>query len=338
MSTIKGWAVNAAGQPLEPATFDVGALGAEEVEVTVDYCGICHSDLSMIHNEWGNARYPFIPGHEVIGRISALGAQAKGLSVGQRVGIGWTAESCMHCRPCLSGDQNLCASSVATIGGHHGGFADKVRAHWAWTIPLPDGIDLASAGPLLCGGITVLKPFLAYDIKPTARVGVVGIGGLGHMAIKFATAWGCEVTAFTSTAAKADEARGFGANHVVASRDSDAIKAIAGTLDLLLITVNVPMDWNALLWTLAPKGRMHVVGVVLEPIPVPAFALIAGQRDVSGSPSGSPVDIARMLDFAARHDIRPQVEMFPMAKVNEALKHLADGKARYRVVLEAEGR
>ena len=335
MSTIKGWAVNAVGKPLELTTFDVGALGVEEVEVAVDYCGICHSDLSMIHNEWGNAHYPFIPGHEVIGRVTALGAQAKGLTIGQRVGIGWTAESCMHCRQCLSGDQNLCASSVATIGNHHGGFADKLRAHWAWTIPLPEGIDLASAGPLLCGGITVFKPFLAYDIKPTARVGVVGIGGLGHMAIKFAAAWGCEVTAFTSTAAKADEARGFGAHHVVASRDSNAIKAIAGTLDLLLITVNVPMDWNALLATLAPKGRMHVVGAVLEPIPVPAFSLIVGQRDVSGSPTGSPVDIARMLDFAARHDIRPQVEMFPMSKVNEALAHLEAGKARYRIVLEA---
>jgi alcohol/geraniol dehydrogenase (NADP+) len=337
MSSITGWAASAAGQPLKLATFDVGELGAEEVEVAVDYCGICHSDLSMINNEWGNARYPLIPGHEVVGRVTALGAQAKGLSVGQRVGIGWTAESCMHCRPCLSGDQNLCAQSVATIGGHHGGFADKLRAHWAWTIPLPEGIDLASAGPLLCGGITVLKPFLAYDIKPTARVGVVGIGGLGHMAVKFAAAWGCEVTAFTSTAAKADEARSFGAHNVVASRDSAAIKAIAGSLDLLLVTVNVPMDWNALLNTLAPKGRMHVVGAVLEPIPVPAFALIVGQREVSGSPTGSPVDIARMLDFAARHDIRPQVEMFPMSQVNEALQHLADGKARYRIVLQAGG-
>ncbi|EIL99532.1 alcohol dehydrogenase [Rhodanobacter thiooxydans] len=335
MSSITGWAASAAGQPLKLATFDVGELGAEEVEVAVDYCGICHSDLSMINNEWGNARYPFIPGHEVVGRVTALGAQAKGLSVGQRVGIGWTAESCMHCRQCLSGDQNLCAQAVATIGGHHGGFADKLRAHWAWTIPLPEGIDLASAGPLLCGGITVLKPFLAYDIKPTARVGVVGIGGLGHLAVKFAAAWGCEVTAFTSTLAKADEARSFGAHHVVASRDSAAIKAIAGSLDLLLVTVNVAMDWNALLGTLAPKGRMHVVGAVLEPIPVPAFSLIAKQREVSGSPTGSPVDIARMLDFAARHDIRPQVEMFPLAQVNEALQHLADGKARYRVVLEA---
>ena len=289
----------------------------------------------MVRNEWGNARYPFIPGHEVIGTVSALGAQAKGLRVGQRVGIGWTNGSCMHCRPCLSGDQHLCAQSVATIVGHNGGFADRLRAHWAWTIPLPDGLDLASAGPLLCGGMTVFKPFIEYAIPPTARVGVVGIGGLGHMAVKFAAAWGCEVTAFTSTPAKAEEARGFGAHRVVSSRDADALQAIAGSLDLLIVTVNVTMDWNALLGTLAKKGRMHVVGVVTEPIPVPAFTLISGQRDVSGSPTGSPVDIARMLEFAARHDIRPQVEHFPMSRVNDALAHLEAGKARYRIVLDA---
>jgi uncharacterized zinc-type alcohol dehydrogenase-like protein len=335
MSSITGWTATAADQPLTLRTIDAGALGDEEVEVSVDYCGVCHSDLSMVRNEWGNARYPFIPGHEVIGTVSALGAQAKGLRVGQHVGIGWTNGSCMHCQPCLSGDQHLCAQSVATIVGHNGGFADRLRAHWAWTIPLPDGLDLASAGPLLCGGMTVFKPFVEYAIPPTARVGVVGIGGLGHMAVKFAAAWGCEVTAFTSTPAKAEEARGFGAHRVVSSRDADALKAIAGSLDLLIVTVNVTMDWNALLGTLAKKGRMHVVGVVTEPIPVPAFTLISGQRDVSGSPTGSPVDIARMLEFAARHDIRPQVEHFPMSRVNDALAHLEAGNARYRIVLDA---
>lgn len=337
MSHMQGWAAQQAGKPLVLTSFDLGPLGAEEVEVAVDYCGICHSDLSMIDNEWGMSRFPFVPGHEVVGRVIALGAQAKGLKVGQRVGIGWTADSCMYCKQCLSGHQNLCPKSVPTIGGHHGGFADKVRAHWAWTIPLPDHIDLPSAGPLLCGGITVLKPFLAYDISPSAHVGVVGIGGLGHMAVKFAKAWGCQVTAFTSNAAKADEARSFGAHQVVSSRDSNAISAIAGSLDLLLVTVNVPLDWGALIGTLAPRGRMHVVGAVLEPIPVPAFALIGAEREVSGSPTGAPVDIATMLDFAARHDVRPQIEMFPMDQVNDALKHLADGKARYRIVLKAAG-
>jgi len=336
MSTMQGWAVQEAGKPLVLSEFDLGPLGAEEVEVAVDYCGICHSDLSMIDNEWGMSRFPFVPGHEVVGRVTALGAQAKGLKISQRVGIGWTSASCMHCHQCLSGHQNLCPESQATIGGRHGGFADKLRAHWAWTIPLPDGIDLPSAGPLLCGGITVLKPFLAYNISPTARVGIVGIGGLGHMAVKFARAWGCEVTAFTSNAAKADEARSFGAHHVVSSRDANAIAAIAGSLDLLVITVNVTLDWPALIGTLAPRGRMHVVGAVLEPIPVSAFSLIMTEREISGSPTGSPVDIAMLLDYATRHDIRPQVEMFPMSEVNAALKHLADGKARYRIVLEAK--
>ncbi len=335
MSSVTGWTATAPDQPLSLQTTDLGALGDEEVEVTVDYCGVCHSDLSMVGNEWGNANYPFIPGHEVIGTVSALGPHAKGLRIGQRVGIGWTNASCMHCQACLGGDQHLCAESVATIVRHNGGFADKLRAHWAWTIPLPDGIDLASAGPLLCGGMTVFKPFIEYAIAPTARVGVVGIGGLGHMALKFAAAWGCEVTAFTSSPDKAEQARGFGAHHVVSSRDAEALKAIAGSLDLLIVTVNVAMDWNALLGTLAKKGRMHVVGVVTAPIPVPAFTLISGQRDVSGSPTGSPVDIARMLAFAARHDIRPQVEHFPMSEVNAALAHLAAGKARYRIVLDA---
>lgn len=335
MSQIHGWTATAANQPLALTTLDAGALGDEEVEVSVENCGVCHSDLSMIQNEWGNTNYPFIPGHEVIGTVSALGAHAKGLHLGQHVGVGWTAESCMHCQACLSGDQTLCAQAVATIVHHNGGFADKVRAHWAWAIPLPETIDRTSAGPLLCGGMTVFKPFIAYNILPTARVGVVGIGGLGHMAVKFAAAWGCEVTAFTSNPAKADEARGFGAHHVVSSRDAGALKAIAGSLDLLIVTVNAAMDWNALLGTLAKKGRMHVVGVVPEPIPVPAFALISGQIDISGSPTGSPVDIARMLEFAARHAIRPQVEHFPLDRVNDALDHLAAGKARYRIVLDA---
>lgn len=335
MSEIHGWMASAADAPLELTTFDAGPLAADDVEVAVKYCGVCHSDLSMVRNEWQNAQYPLIAGHEVIGTVSALGANAKGLHIGQAVGVGWTAESCMHCQRCLSGNQVLCDASVPTIVGHHGGFADKVRAHWAWTIPLPEGIDQASAGPLLCGGMTVFKPLLEYRILPTARVGVVGIGGLGHLALKFAAAWGCEVTAFTSNLGKADEARGFGAHHVASSRDAKSLHAAAGSLDLLIVTVNADMDWGALLQTLDKRGRMHVVGVVPEPIPVPAFALISGQRDVSGSPTGSPADIAQMLAFAARHAIRPQVEHFLMDHVNEALAHLQAGKARYRIVLDA---
>jgi len=332
---VKAWAALGPKQKLERYDYDPGPIGAEEVEIEVETCGICHSDLSVINNEWGNSTYPAVPGHEVIGRVVAVGPQAKGVSVGQHVGVGWSAESCMHCKQCLSGDPNLCAENVPTIIGHLGGFADRLRVQWQWVIPLPEGLDTANAGPLLCGGTTVFAPLHEYSIKPTDRVGVVGIGGLGHMGLQFANAWGCEVTAFTSTDSKADEARGFGAHHVVNSRSKEELKKIAGSLDLLLVTVNVPLDWQAMIGTLAPKGRMHVVGAVLKPIPVVAFDLIMAQRSISGSPTGGPVVMAKMLDFAARHGISPQTEHFPMDQVNEALAHLEAGKARYRIVLDA---
>lgn len=336
MSRISAWAAQRAGGPLEPYEFDAGRLGPDEVEVTVDYCGICHSDLSMLGNEWGMTAYPFVPGHEAIGRVVDLGDNVKGLEFGQRVGVGWTAWSCMQCRWCLSGEQHLCPDAQGTIMGRPGAFADRVRAHWVWVMPIPETLDPGAAGPLLCGGITVFAPLLAFDVKPTARVGVVGIGGLGHMALMFLDAWGCEVTAFTSSPSKHDEARALGADHVVSSRDPEAMKAISGSLDLILDTVNVPLDWEALFATLAPKGRLHVVGAVLEPIPVPAMTLIMGQRSMSGSPTGSRSAIDIMLDFAARHGIAPKVEHYPMSRVNDAVAHLAAGKARYRVVLDAK--
>src|SRR4051812_31717992 len=294
----KAWVVKGPKQPMVFETFDPGPLGDEDVEVIVEHCGLCHSDLSVYTNEWGISQFPATLGHEVIGRISALGPGTKGLNVGQRVGVGWFSGSDMHCRECMSGNQHLCPQAQATIIGHRGGFASHVRAHWAWTIPLPEKLNFADAGPLLCGGITVFGP-LAMHAKPTDRVGVIGIGGLGHMAVKFAAAYGCDVTAFTSSESKFDEARGFGATHVVSSRDSAAIKQLAGRFDLLISTVNVPLDWETMINALAPTGRLHVVGAVLEPIPVSAFGLIVAQRSVSGSPTGSPVAIQAMLDFAA---------------------------------------
>lgn len=200
---------------------------------------------------------------------------------------------------------------------------------------MPEGMDLAESGPLLCGGITVFNP-LAMFAKPTSHVGIVGIGGLGHLGVKFAAAYGCEVTAFTSSESKFEESRGFGAHHVVSSRDTAAIKKLAGTIDLLIVTVNVPLDWASLIDSLAPNGRMHVVGAVVEPIPVGALPLIFAQRSVSGSPTGSPVAIETMLQFAARHNITPQTEHFPMSRINEAFERLEAGKARYRIVLDAD--
>jgi uncharacterized zinc-type alcohol dehydrogenase-like protein len=333
--SIKGWVAPAAKQKMVLRDIDLGPLGTEDVEVAVEHCGLCHSDLSVLNNDWGMSQYPALLGHEVVGRVTAVGSAAKGVKVGRRVGVGWTASSCMHCRQCMSGDQHLCPEAVPTILGHRGGFASHVRCHWAWAIPLPDGLIYAEAGPLLCGGITVFNPLVMYA-KPTSHVGVVGIGGLGHMAVKFGDAYGCDVTAFTSSESKFKEARDFGAKHVVSSQDSAAIKKLASTIDLLIVTANARLDWDALIGTLAPNGRMHVVAAVPEPIPVPIFPLILGQRSLSASPTGSPVAIETMLEYAARHDVTPQTEHFPMSKINEAFARLESGKARYRIVLDAD--
>lgn len=335
MTTIDAWVAKGASQKLVREKVELGPLGPEEVEVKVDYCGVCHSDLSMLKNDWAFTQYPAVFGHEVIGRVIAVGSAAKGIQVGQKVGIGWTAESCMSCRQCMTGHQQLCASAVPTIVGHRGGFASHVRAHWSWTIVLPEETNLAESGPLLCGGITVFNP-LAMHAKPTDRVGIVGIGGLGHMGVKFAAAYGCEVTAFTSSESKFEEARGFGAHHVVSSRDSAGMRSLTGKLDMLIVTANVPLDWDGLIATLAPNGRMHIVGAVPQPIPFTVFPLIMGQKSISASPTGSPIDIADMLTFAARHKVTPQTEHYPMSKINEAFERLESGKARYRIVLDSD--
>jgi uncharacterized zinc-type alcohol dehydrogenase-like protein len=333
MTTIHGYAAMRAGRVLQPFTYEVGELRGDEVEIDVAACGICHSDLSVLNGDWGAMPYPLVPGHEVAGTVAAVGPAVRALKPGDRVGLGWHAGYCLDCPQCLAGDHNLCAGAQATIIGHHGGFADKVRARAASVVRLPDDLDFISAGPLFCGGITVFNPFVQYAVAPTARVGVIGIGGLGHLALMFARAWGCHVTAFTSTPAKRAEALALGAHLALDARDPAALRGAAGSIDLLIATVNVSLDWSAYLATLAPRGRLHLVGAVLEPLPISAFALIEGQRSVSGSPVGSPATIAAMLDFAARHAIRPVVETFPLAEVNAALEHLHAGKARYRVVL-----
>jgi|SRR6267143_5020617 len=336
MTAIHAYAATAPKSPLQPFEFDPGELGQDQVEIKVTHCGICHSDLSMLDNEWGMSQFPLVPGHEAVGTVLAIGENAKGLKVGQRVGVGWSASSCLSCRECLSGHHNLCAESQGTIVGRHGGFADRLRTQWTWVRPIPDALDPSKAGPLFCGGVTVFTPFLAYDISPTARVGILGIGGLGHMALQFANKWGCEVHAFTTNDSKEPEARRLGA-HVVHNTKSDgALKKMAGSLDLIISTINVPLDVPGLLETLAPLGRLHVVGAVLEPLSVPAFGMIMGQKSISGSPVGSPTAIDRMLEFSARHLIAPVVEGFPMSKVNDALEHLRAGKARYRIVLNSD--
>jgi len=331
---VNAYAVKEPKGKLVPFSYESGELSPENIDIKVSYCGLCHSDMSMMNNDWGMTQYPIVPGHEIIGEIVAVGNAVKNLKVGDKVGLGWMSSSCMSCSQCMSGDHNLCANSEGTIIGRHGGFAEYVRSHWSWAIPIPEGMDLSKAGPLLCGGITVFSPIFLSNLKPTDSVGVIGIGGLGHLAIKFLKHWGCDVIAFSSNPSKKDEILSMGANKVINSKDSEELKSVTGKLKFILNTTNVSLDWDSYLTALSPKGKLHTVGAVLEPMQIPAFSLIMGDKSVGGSPIGSPEIIRIMLDFCNRHNIYPNVEEFPMEEVNEAIEHLEQGKARYRIVLK----
>ena len=330
---IQSYAALAKGAKLQPFEFDPGPVLEDEVEINVQYCGICHSDISMLDNDWGITAYPQVAGHEVVGTIGAVGPHVKHLQPGQRVGLGWFAASCQSCLQCLGGDQNLCPQGRQTIVHRHGGFANRVRCQALWAVPLSENIPADKAGPLFCAGITVFNPMVQFGVKPTDRVGVIGIGGLGHLALQFLNKWGCEVFAFTSSEAKQAEVQKFGAHHAVNSRDPAQLQKIAGSLDFIINTVMVPLDWGAFLQTLRPRGRLHFVGAVTTPLGIVPVQLLEGQKTISGSPLGSPATTLKMLEFCARHRIEPLIETFPMSRINDALDRLRSGQARYRIVL-----
>ena len=332
--TVHAYAAKRPGGSLEPWEYELGEIADDEVEIEVEYCGVCRSDLSMLDNSWRQAKYPFVPGHEIIGRVAATGRGVTHLAVGTRVGVGWVARSCLVCDACIGGHQNLCPTSQGVIVGRHGGFADRVRCQGIWAFPLPEEVRPASAGPLFCGGATVFSPMLEFGVRPTDRVAVVGIGGLGHLGIQFLRHWGCEVTAFSSTPDKQDEAEELGAHHFVATRDESAFDRLRRSFDFILVTANAPLPWDAYLGMLAPGGRLHIVGAAKQ-IQFDAFSLIAGQRQASGSPVGSPLAMRQMLAFCARHNIEPVIEHLPMSRANDAMERLRAGKPRYRIVLEA---
>ena len=333
MSEIHGLGVHAAGAQLLPYKYDPGVLHADEVEIKISHCGVCFSDVHLIDNDWGMSKYPFIPGHEIIGAVVAVGSAVKSLVVGDRVGVGWQADSCGICEWCRQGDEHLCAKSQPTCVGRNGGFADKIRVNWRFAIPVPAALDSEHAAPLLCGGITVYSPLRNHGVRPSSRVGVIGIGGLGHLGIQFAKAFGAEVTAFSTSKDKEDEAKALGAHQFVNTRDAGALKKVAGSFDLLLSTVSADQDWQAYVAALRPKGMLCIVGASPSPIQVGAFSLIGGQKAISGSPTGSPRDLFEMLDVAARHGVKAITERFAMAKANDAVAKVKKSQVRYRAVL-----
>ena len=333
MSEIHGLAVHAAGAQLLPYKFDPGELKANEVEIKISHCGVCHGDAYLIDNDWGISKYPFIPGHEIVGTVLAVGESVKNLAIGERVGVGWQADSCGICEWCRQGDENLCAQAQPTCVGRNGGFADKVTVNSRFAIPLPRVLENEHAAPLLCAGITVYNPLKNHGVRPSSRVGVIGIGGLGHLGIQFAKAFGAEVTAFSTSKDKENEAKELGAHHFVNTRDTGALKKVAGSFDMLLSTVGADQDWSAYVNALRPKGVLCLVGAPPSPLSLPAFPMILGQKAVSGSPGGSPRDLHEMLNVAARHNIKAVTERFAMAKANDAVSKVKKNQVRYRAVL-----
>ena len=268
MAQIQGLAAHAAGAELLPFRYEPGELGPQEVEIGISHCGICHSDLHLISNDWGISQYPFIPGHEIIGLVTAVGPGVRTLKPGQRVGLGWQANSCGECEWCTRGMENLCPFAEATCVRRHGGYADRVRANVRFVIPIPEGLDSEQAAPLLCGGITVYNPLRSHHVNPSSRVGVIGIGGLGHIAIQFARVFGADVTAFSTSAAKETEARSLGAHRFVNTRETRALKEVSGSFDFILSTVNADQDWGIYIQALRPTGTLCFVGVPPSPVAV----------------------------------------------------------------------
>lgn len=323
----------AAKQALVPYAYEPASLSPVEVEIDIACCGICHSDLHLIDNDWSTSAYPLVPGHEIVGTVVQAGPEAPH-AVGTRVGVGWQRSACFACDLCKAGHENLCLRQQATCVGHMGGFARRIRIDGRFAFALPASMEAAEAAPLLCGGATVFAPLRRWGVRAGMQVGVIGIGGLGHLAVRFLRAMKCETTAFTSSPDKREEALRLGADHVASSTHAGELRGQAGRFDFLLCTVPARLDWIAYLQALKPNGVLCLVGAPPGLMQFPASQLLTGQRAICGSDIGSPGAIREMLAFAAEHGIGAQVERAAMADVNDAVQRVRENKARYRMVLE----
>lgn len=325
-----------AGEALRPYRYAPGELEPSEVEIAITHCGICHSDLHLIENDWGVSSFPLVPGHEIVGRVTRAGSEAARVRVGQRVGVGWLAGSCMSCDACRGGNENLCAQALPTCVGRAGGYASHVRIDARFAAPIPDSLPSEVAAPLLCAGITVFAPLSRRGLNGNSRVGVVGLGGLGHLAVQYARAMGCAVTVFSTTAGKEDQARRFGADRFVNTTRGDSLAPEKNTCDFILATVPVGPPWAEYVNILRPNGALCIVGASPGEVSVPVFPLIEGQKSIGGSAIGSNAEITSMFRFSAQHAIAPMTELYAMREINEVLDRLKKNLVRYRAVLVNE--
>ncbi len=344
MYTAIGYAAQSATTPLAPMKFERRSPRADDVAIEILYCGVCHSDIHQARNEWGIAVYPLMPGHEIVGKVTAVGANVTRHKVGDLVGVGCMVDSCRSCEACQANLEQYCLEgptmTYATpdrVDGSNtmGGYSDSIVVSEHFVVRIPEKLALASAAPILCAGITTYSPLKHYGVKAGDKVGILGMGGLGHMGIKFAKAMGAEVTLFTRSASKAEEGRRQGADHVIVSTDAEQMKAAAGYFDFLLDTIPVQHDLNPYLDTLRFDG-VHILVGLIEPVnpPVHAGKLVMSRRVLAGSLIGGIAETQEVLDFCAEHNITCDIEMLDIRQINEAYARMIAGDVKYRFVID----
>jgi uncharacterized zinc-type alcohol dehydrogenase-like protein len=341
---IKGYAALKAKAPLVPFTFERRDPREHDVQIKVEYCGICHSDIHQARDEWGgSSTFPMVPGHEIAGHVTKVGSKVTKFKVGDAVGVGCFVDSCRHCENCERGLEQYCKEGMTlTYNGTErdgktptqGGYSSQIVVDENYVLRIPKNIPLDAAAPLLCAGITLYSPLMHWKAGPGKKVAIIGLGGLGHMGVKIAHALGAEVTVLSRSMSKKEDAKRLGADHYYATADEKTFEKLAGTFDLIINTVSGDIDWNAYLSLLRLDGSMVVVGIPEKPATVSAFSLIGGRHSLAGSGIGGIKETQEMLDFCAKHGIACDIEKIGIQKVNEAYERVVKGDVRYRFVID----
>jgi uncharacterized zinc-type alcohol dehydrogenase-like protein len=343
MKPTLAYAAQNAKTPLAPFSFERREAKAHDVAIDILYCGVCHSDIHQARDEWGGSTFPMVPGHEIVGRVAQVGSSVKKFKKGDVVGVGCFVDSCRTCSSCAEGLEQYCEEGMtATYNGFErgtqtqtqGGYSDHIVVNEDYVLRVPESMDLQGAAPLLCAGITTYSPLRHWGVGKGHKVGVVGLGGLGHMAVKLAKAMGAEVTVLSTSRKKEEDAKRLGASHFIATGEDGALAKAAGTFDFLIDAVSAAHDYNAYLNTLKRDGSMILLGVPEQPTPVHAFSLIMKRRKLGGSLIGGIKETQEMLDFCAKHKIVSDVEVIPVQKINEAYERMIKGDVRYRFVID----
>ena len=342
MFTTKAFAAQDSKKPLAPFKFDRREVGPRDVLIDIHFCGICHSDIHQVRDEWSHSLYPMVPGHEIVGVVAQVGAQVKKFKAGDKAGVGCMVDSCRECPECRDGEEQYCKSPIFTYNCKEkdgktltqGGYSTRIVVDEDFVLRLPDNLPLNATAPLLCAGITTYSPLRHWKAGPGKKVAVLGLGGLGHMAVKIANAMGAEVAVLSRSRSKEADAKRLGAKHYYAMGEADAFTKLERTFDLIICTVSVDVDWSGYLKTLKRDGTMVVLGVPPKSPVVEAGSLIFGRHSLAGSLIGGIRETQEMLDFCGRHGIVSDIEMIPIQKVNEAYERVIKGDVKFRFVID----